>query len=118
MDYEASITTYQENTLLFNESTICHIEDNVLEYSTDADTIRINLDKFKFIKENLESILKISENKCTLKLKELNKVFEIPIDFVNYEWNENKKFILEYKLESQEKPLKIVIEIEETENEI
>lgn len=118
MDYEASITTYEENTLLFNERTICHIEDDVLEYSNDVDTIKIHLDKFKFIKENFESILKISENKCTLKLKELQKEFDIPINYIEYNWENYKRFTLKYKLESQEKPLKLIIEIEEIKNEI
>lgn len=118
MDYEVSITTYEEDTLLFNERTICHIEDDVLEYSNDADTIKIHLDKFKFIKENFESILKISDHKCTLKLKELQKEFDITLDFIEHAWEENKRFTLKYKLESQEKPLKIIIEIEATNNEI
>lgn len=112
MEYNIYISNYEENTLLFKETTIGYIEDNYLTYNTDNDTIRMNLNNFSFIKENVESILKITLEKCTLTLKELNQSLEIPIDYINY-LNNEKEIILEYKLISQEKPLKIKIEIGE-----
>lgn len=112
MEYNIYINSYEENTLLFKETTIGLLEDNFLTYNTDNDTIRINLNNFSFIKENVESILKITLQKCTLTLKEINQSLEIPIDYINY-LNNNNKILLEYKLASQEKPIKIKIEIGE-----
>lgn len=118
MDYEASITTYSDNTLLFNETTLCHIEDGTLSYSNETDEIRINLNKFRFVKENNESILSLTSDYCALKLKELNKSVDIPIIYINYTIQDNKRFILEYKLLSQEETLKIVIETDAIKNEL
>lgn len=118
MNHNITISTYEENNLLFKENTTCLLEDDYLTYHTDNDTIKINLEKFKFIKENNDTILKINENICTLTLKELNNSLDIPLEHINYKNEDNKHIEIEYKLTSQEKNLKIIIEIGEIRNDI
>ncbi len=117
MNRNIYISTYEENTLLFKEQTTCLLEDNFLSYNTDNDNIRINLESFSFTKENNESILKITKDKCTLTLKELRDSLEIPLDYINYNFEDNN-IEISYKLISQEKPLTIKIEIGSENNEI
>lgn len=117
MKYNIQISTYEGNILLFIENTICILEDNYLSYNTDNDSIKINLNNFKFIRENLETILTLTKEKCILFLKELNNSVEIPLNYLEFN-NESNKIYIEYKLESQESPLKINIEIGEKINEI
>ncbi|MCM1053107.1 MAG: hypothetical protein NC483_03955 [Ruminococcus sp.] len=111
------INTYQKNVLLFKEQTTGYIEDNILEYHTDNEKIRINLSTYSFIKENEESVLRIVKDKCELRIKALNQSLDIPILYFNY-GRDNNIIVLEYKLESQELPLKIVIEIGDEIDEI
>ncbi len=111
MNYNLTVNTYEENNLLFTELTICTIEDDILTYSNDTDTITINLSKFKFTRKNSESTLKLTNNFCTLSINELNKTLNIPIDYINYNYDHNKNITLEYKLASQEKSLKIILQI-------
>lgn len=118
MNRNIYISTYEENTLLFKEQTTCLLEDDFLTYNTDNDNIKINLKDFSFTKENVESILKITKDKCILTLKEVNQSLKIPLDFINYINDNNKNIIIEYKLISQDFPLKIIIEIGSVINEI
>lgn len=117
MNYNITISTYEEDNLLFKENTTCLLEDDYLTYHTDNDTVRINLEKFKFIKENNDTILKITKNNCTLTLKELNNSLEIPLEYINFTHNDNHIEII-YKLVSQEQKLKIVIDIGEIKDDI
>lgn len=112
-----TIKTYEDNTLLYREHTIGLIEDNILTYNTDNDNIRINLKEFSFRKENLETILKLTQEKCTLTLKEMRQNLDIPISYINYQ-NENNNIEIIYQLISQDNPLKIIIEIGSENNEI
>ena len=118
MQINLTISTYEGNTLLFTENTIGTIEDDYLIYNTDTDSIKINLIKFKLIKENIDTIFKLTKETCTLTLKEINKSININIDYINYENENNKNVKIEYKLESQEEKFKIYIEIGEIINEI
>lgn len=111
MNKSIIIKTYEENNLLFSENTICTLDDDYLTYHTDNDTIKINLHNFSFTKENSESILKITNNECTLKVKGLPDYLNIPIDYINYENDNNKNIKIAYKLASQEKGLQINITI-------
>lgn len=113
-----NIKTYESDTLLFNENRVGYFEDKILSYATDTDNVRINLEKFSFIKENNETILKLSEDACFLTLKEVNDSLEIPLDYINYNFDNNKNVSIEYKLLSQDKPLKILIEIGDEDNGI
>ncbi len=117
MNRNLIISTYEEETLLFKEHTTGLFEDNYLTYSTDNDTIRINLSHFSFTKENIETILKITSSDCTLILKELKKSLNITLEYLDYKYD-NNHITIEYKLESQEKSQKIEIEIGEINNEI
>ncbi|MDE5539672.1 MAG: hypothetical protein K2J20_04220 [Bacilli bacterium] len=118
MNRNISIKTYEANNLLFSETTTCTLEDDILSYSTDSENIRINCGNFSFTKENNETILKINHEKCTLTLKELHQSLDIPLDYINYQFDNNKNILIEYKLVSQESPLKIEIEIGDINNEI
>lgn len=118
MNRNIYISTYEGETLLFNEQTVGLFEDDFLSYNTDNDNIRINLKTFSFTKENMESLLKITEKCCIIKLKKLNQSVEIPLDYINFEFDNNKKVFIEYKLVSQEIPLKIIITIGDENNEI
>ncbi len=111
------INTYQNEALLFKEQTTGYIEDNILEYHTDSEKIRINLSMYSFIRENEESILKIIKDKCELRLKSLNQSLDIPMEYCDFKVDDIR-IVLEYKLESQELPLKIIIEIGDEINEI
>ena len=117
MYYVLNIETYEENTLIYKETKKGLIEDDILSYTTDIDNIKIYLKNFKLIKESTETIFILTNNLCTLKLKELNNIVEIPIDYIKYNYNKNKYINIEYRLISQEKPLKIYIEMSE-ENDI
>jgi len=111
MNRNITISSYELDTLLFKEHTLCLLEDGYLEYYTDNDKVKINLTNFSFTKENVETILKITQNNCTLTLKELDQSVDIPLEYINYYNDNNKNIIIEYKLISQENPLKIIIEI-------
>lgn len=118
MNRNIYISTYEGNTLLFKSQTTCLLEDDFLTYNTDNDNIKINLKDFSFTKENVESILKITKDKCTLIVKELKQSLDIPIDYINYTYENNKNITIEYKLISQDFPLKIILEIGSVINEI
>lgn len=117
MNHNINIKVYENSILLSAIDTNCLIEDNFLSYNTDSDNIRINLKDFSFTKDNVESILKITKEKCTLIVKELKQSLDIPIDYINYNIDKNK-ITIEYKLISQDFPLKIVIEIGDEIHEI
>lgn len=118
MNRNINIKVYERELLLSAYDTVCILEEEFLSYNTDSDNIRINLKDFSFTKENVESILKITKDKCTLLIKELNESLDIPIDYINYTNDNNKNISIEYKLISQDFPLKIAIEIGSVINEI
>ena len=110
MKKELIINTYEDDVLLFKENLIGTLENNILKYENENDTFQIDIDKLLFIKENLESILEINEEKALLTLKELEQTFEIVLNKHLF-LNEFNKITIEYLLESQEKPIKIEIEM-------
>lgn len=118
MNRNIKIETYENDTLLFKNVTTCILEDDYLEYDTDNDHIRMNLNNFSFTKENVESIMRLNKVRCILKLKELNQELEIPLEYVNYKFENNTNITIEYKLISNEFPIKINLEIGEIINEI
>lgn len=113
-----TVNTYENGVLLFKEQTTCILEDDLLIYNTDNDKIKINLNNFSFTKENVESILKLTNDRCSLTLKEEGQSLDIPLEYVNYMIEKDKAVIIEYKLISQDLPLKIMINIGEEINEI
>ena len=110
MNKELIINTYEEETLLFKENLLGRLDNNVLKYENDTDSFLIDLNKSILEKENIDSILKITPTKATLLLKEIDKYFEIELKKQMFSRNENK-IIIEYLLESQERPIKIEIEM-------
>ena len=110
MNKELIISTYEEDTLLFKENLLGRLENNILKYENDTDSFLINLNESTMQKENLDSILKITTNQATLSLKEIEKSFEIELKKQIFLKNKNR-IIIEYLLESQEKPIKIEIEM-------
>ena len=108
MNKNILISTYEENNLLFKSTTTALLEDNFLTYNTDNDNIKINLHNFSFTKDNYESTLKITNNKCYLFIKSINKTLEIPLEYLEFNY-ENNKVYLNYKLASNEHNIKIVI---------
>ncbi len=118
MYHNLIITTTEGETNLYKTTTTGYLENNYLSYHTDSDTIKINLHTFKFTKENIETILKITQDKCSLTLKELNQTLDIPLEFINFEFVDNKYITISYKLISMDLPLKINIEIGSVNNEI
>ena len=117
MNHSLNVKTYENNILLYAIDTNCLLEEGFLSYNTDNDNIRINLENFSFTKDNVESILKITKERCTLTIKELKQSLDIPIEYINYNID-NNKITIEYKLISQDFPLKIVIEIGDEIHEI
>lgn len=117
MNRQINVKIYENNTLLSANTTNGLLEDNFLSFHTDNDNIRINMNACSFTKENNESLLNITKDRCTLTVKELKKDLELKIEFVEMSYKDN---IIEinYQLESQEYPLKITIEIGESDNEI
>lgn len=118
MNRNIKIETYENDTLLFKNVTTCIREDDYLEYDTDNDHISMNLNNFSFTKENVESIMQLNKARCILKLKKLNQELEIPLEYVNYKFENNTNITIEYKLISNEFPIKINLEIGEIINEI
>ncbi len=118
MYYNITVSTFEENNLLFKTTTRALIEDDFLTYHTDNDTIRFNLNNFSFTKENNESILKITTDKCLLTLKDLKQSLEIPHNYINFEYDHNKNIIFTYKLTSNEYQIKIIIDIGDEINEL
>lgn len=110
MNKELIISTYEEDTLLFKENLLGRLENDILKYENDTDSFLINLNESTMQKENLDSILKITPNQATLSLKEIEKSFEIELKKQIFLKNKNR-IIIEYLLESQEKPIKIEIEM-------
>lgn len=118
MKRNLTINTYQNNIKLYQENVVGTLEDGILTYSTDNDNIKINLNSFSFKKENAETILKITQDKCILRLKDLGQEMVLPHLYVNYMICYDKELQLEYKLISQEDPIKIVVEIGDFNDEI
>ena len=118
MNHNINIKVYENNILLSAVNTKCLLEDDFLSYNTDNDNIRINLKDFCFTKENVESILKITKDACTLNINELKQKLDIPLDYINYNIENNKNINIEYKLISQDFPLRIILEIGDEINEI
>lgn len=118
MNQNINIKVYEKELLLSAYDTVCILEEDFLSFNTDNDNIRINLKDFSFTKDNVESILKITKNKCILTLKRESHSLEIPLDYINYINDNNKNITIEYKLISQDFPLKIAIEIGDENNEI
>ncbi len=110
MNKELIISTYEEDTLLFKENLLGRLENDILKYENDTDSFLIDLNESTMQKENLDSILKITPNQATLSLKEIEKSFEIELKKQIFLKNKNR-IIIEYLLESQEKPIKIEIEM-------
>ena len=110
MNKELIISTYEEDTLLFRENLLGRLENDILKYENDTDSFLIDLNESTMQKENLDSILKITPNQATLSLKEIEKSFEIELKKQIFLKNKNR-IIIEYLLESQEKPIKIEIEM-------
>ena len=96
--------------LIFKENLLGTFANNILTYENETDSFLIDLDNLLFSRENLESILEINKEKALLTLKELKKTFEIVLKKLAFS-SENNKIIIEYLLESQEKPIKIEIEM-------
>lgn len=110
MNKELIINTYEEEILLFKENLLGTFKDNILTYENETDSFKIDINDHSLEKENLESILNIKKEKAILTLKELNHRLEIPIQKHNFQ-NKDNKITIEYRLESQEKALKIEIEM-------
>ena len=49
MNHNITINNYENNTLLFKETTTGILDEDYLTFSTDTDSVRLNLDKFNFI---------------------------------------------------------------------
>lgn len=112
MNKELIINTYEDNILLFKENLIGSLENDILRYENENDSFVIDLQNQTLIKENLESILEINPEKAILTVKELEKTWLIPLNSHTFIHDSNK-IIISYLLESQEKPLKIEIEMSE-----
>ena len=110
MTKELIINTYLEDILLFKENLLGKLENNILKYENETDSFLIDIDKKRFSKENLESILEITESNSYITLKEIDKTFEIDLKKCNF-LKVKDKIVIEYLLESQEKPIKIEIEM-------
>lgn len=110
MNKELVINTYEDNILLFKEHLLGKLENNVLKYENETDSFLLDLEKNIFQKENIDSILKISNSIATLTLKEMGQSFDIALNKHNF-INQENKIILEYLLESQESHIKIEIEM-------
>ncbi len=115
MNKDLYISTYQGDTLLIKENLLGNLSNNILKYSNENDEFLIDLQNKEFIKENLESILKINKRRCELTLKELNKSMEIPLKKYDFQVLDNNITII-YELESQEEELKIEISIGDIKN--
>ena len=85
----------------------------VLKYENESDSFLIDINKKRFSKENLESILEITESNSFITLKEIDKTFEIDLKKCNF-LKVKDKIVIEYLLESQEKPIKIEIEMSDS----
>lgn len=116
MIYNLVVNTYEDENLLFSLNTIGSITDNILKYSDEDNEIQISLKKALFIKENKESLMDINNQKCHIKLKDLNQTIEIPLKFVNHTFS-NHKVKFQYQLISMDKPLLIDITIGDEINE-
>ena len=110
MNKELIINTSEDDILLFKANLLGQLENNILRYENETDSFQINLTNQTFTKENLESILEINPKKALLTLKELEKSFDIELSEHTFS-NEKNKIMIRYLLESQEKPLKIEIEM-------
>lgn len=110
MNKELTINTYEKDILLFKENLLGTLKNNILTYENETDSFIIDIHNHIFQKENLESILTIRPDKALLVLKELDHKLEIPLNKQDFQ-KENNKIIIEYLLESQEKSLKIEIEM-------
>ena len=107
---ELFINTYEGDTLLFKENLLGRLENNILRYENDTDSFLIDLEESIFQKENLENIFKIKENQALLIMKEFDKSLEIPL--IHYLFRRDlNKITIEYLLESNEKRIKIEIEM-------
>lgn len=111
MKRNLTIKTYQNNIKLYQENVVGTLEEGILTYSTENDKIMINFNDFVFRKENAETILKIKKDTCILTLKDLGQEMVLPHEYINYMICYDKELQLEYKLISQDEPIKIVLEI-------
>lgn len=104
------IKTYENEELLIIENLTGILKNSYLQFSNDNNTFKIDLKDEMFLKENTDSILKINKERCELTLKELNSSVEIPLILYSFQKN-NNLITITYRLESQEKNLKIEISL-------
>ncbi len=102
-----TLNLYKEKRLLESFKDINSIFSNNT-YTFFIDGIKTTLSDKIFIRENNEYkfILDINKKEAIYNLKEINKLFNIEVTFLNLK-KENKNLTLEYKLSSEEQKIKI-----------
>ena len=78
-------------------------KQNILQFSKNNPIFIRIIDDGKLV-------IDINNNKALIELNS-NMLFELPVEFINYECNDTK-VIIEYKLETEENNKKLIIEIE------
>ena len=104
---------YKENNLKIMQNNIAYLEkfDKIL-FELDGSKFQVILkdNYFELIKEDLESIFTLNNDKSNLLIKENNMSLDIKLEKLCIS-NINNKYIIEYKLESDEDLTKIEIEL-------
>lgn len=106
------VSTYEDDLLLKKESLLGSLEQNILRYVQDDNSFSFDLTKQILTKENPETILTVKQNQATITLKSLNIDFDITVKRFHLNYS-HSQIVITYLLESQEKPLKIEIEMRE-----
>ena len=92
------------------ENVECEFNNKILEFKEDDNTLnKIDLINYKYIRETNEFSFKVDfkTKECHYNLKELNKIFSMPID--GEITKKDNEIILKYSLDDEEK--QIIIQI-------
>lgn len=101
---------YTNNKLVCDIECSCKNKNNIYSYKYDNNKITFNISEQYFIRETSEYILKLSNNKYSLNLKEINKDFEIELKDYSFNFNDNTLKIA-YKLDENDDAKLIIINI-------
>ena len=103
------LIVYKNKSIKISKNNIAYLKNNdKILFEVDGDKFEINFKNFSLKKENNDSVFYIDNNKSSLKLKEINQTFDIKIESININKDDNK-YIINYKLESDEELTSIKI---------
>ena len=109
IDKNLDFKLYKNESLKICKNNIAYLQNNdKILFEVDGNKFEIDLKNFSLKKEDGDSIFHIDNNTSSLLIKEINQLFDIKIDNININKDDNK-YIIKYKLESDDELTSIEI---------